>query len=88
MIDKIEFYEKLIDFIINDGLYNYNYINYSYEKLIDLIPNYYRLECDYYINKLRTLKKYNNFLILEEYDIITELKSKIRELKINELLDE
>jgi len=84
-MNRIEMLEKLINFIENELYINHNT---KYVRLSSLINKNYMEDFDYFVDKLKNnknipikdLKQYDN-------DIIAELKCKIRELKIEKILD-
>jgi hypothetical protein len=87
MIDnRIEMLEKLINFIENELYLNHNT---TYVRLSSLINKNYMEDYEYFVDKLKNtknipikdLKQYDN-------DIIAELKCKIRELKIEKIIEQ
>lgn len=79
-MNRIEMLEKLINFIENEM-----YLDLSHDKMYELGNIFSKLKNDpIYIDVENDIQQYN---LKDDNDIIAELKSKIRELKLNELLN-
>ena len=87
MIEKIKMLEKLLYFMENELYLNLPSKNVRLSSLLKK-DNNYDYDYDYYINKLKDtinipvkdIEKYDN-------DIIAELKSKIRDIKLQNIID-
>ena len=83
MIEKIKMLEKLLYFMENELYLNLPSKKMRLSSLLKKDNNY-----DYYINKLKDTRNIH-IKDLEKYDndIIAELKSKIRDLKLQNIID-
>ena len=87
MIEKIKMLEKLLYFMENELYLNLPSKNVRLSSLLKK-DNNYDYDYDYYINKLKDTRNIH-IKDLEKYDndIIAELKSKIRDIKLQNIID-